>query len=315
MRIVHDVRELERGTPTVLTIGAFDGVHRGHQYLIRQVVNRARSIRAEAMVLTFDPRPQVVLRPESYQLTNGAEKARIIGALGVGTLLLMPFTVETAQIPAGQFLVSLLDHVNLAEIWIGADFAFGHKRDGDVNFLIRTGGNSGFGVHVVARQMLANTVVSSTRARELVAEGRIEEAATILGHYPSVSGTVVRGAGRGAQLGYPTANLDLVEAQLTPGTGIYAGYMRTDGQCLPAAISVGFNVVFGGETLSVEAFVLDFDGDLRGKQLQLDFVARLRGEENFESVEALVEQMHVDVAKVRTILAAAGEPGELLLTV
>jgi riboflavin kinase/FMN adenylyltransferase len=313
MLTISDLNGLERGSPTIMTIGAFDGVHRGHQYLIRQVVNRARSIDAQSMVLTFDPRPQVVLRPDTYQLSNADEKARIISALGVNILYIMPFTQETTQIPAGQFLASILDRVNLAEIWVGADFAFGHTRTGDVDFLIRAGSRSGFAVHVVARQTLGGQEVSSTRARELVAAGRVAEAAYILGHYASVSGTVVQGAGRGAGLGYPTANLALAPTQLVPGTGIYAGYMRWDGQRRPAAISIGFNVVFGGEILSVEAFALDFDGDLRGKEMHLDFVDRLRGEENFDSVDALVEQMHRDVAQVRSILERTGEPGELLL--
>ena len=166
MHVVTQVEQLERGRPTVLTIGAFDGVHRGHQYLIRQVINRARSIDAASMVLTFDPRPQVILRPDELQLTDGVAKERIISALGVDTLVIMPFSQETTQIPAGQFLVSILDHVNLTEIWLGADFAFGHKRGGNVDFLIRAGQHSGFAVHVVARQALGRRCSQQhTRAR------------------------------------------------------------------------------------------------------------------------------------------------------
>ena len=313
MHVVTEIEELERGRPTVLTIGAFDGVHRGHQYLMRQVVNRARSIDAASMVLTFDPRPQVILRPNNFQLTDGLAKERIISTLGVDTLIVMPFSEETTQIPAGQFLVSILDHVNVSEIWLGADFAFGHKRGGDVDFLIRAGQHSGFAVHVVARQALAGEDVSSTRARELVVEGRVAEAATLLGHYPSVHGQVVRGAGRGKDLGFPTANVDPVRFQLVPGTGIYAGYLRTDGSSYPAAISVGYNLVFGGQDIVVEAFVLDFDGDLRDADVALDFVSRLRGEQNFEQVDDLVAQMHQDVAAVRAILDRSEEPGEIIL--
>jgi riboflavin kinase / FMN adenylyltransferase len=313
MHVATEIGSLTRGRPTVLTIGAFDGVHRGHQYLIRQVVNRARSIDAASMVLTFDPRPQVVLRPGNYQLTDGAAKERIISALGVDTLLIMPFSEETSQIPAGQFLVSILDHINLAEIWLGADFAFGHKRSGDVDFLIRAGQHSGFAVHVVARQALAGLPVSSTRARELVAAGQVEDAALLLGHYPSLRGRVVRGAGRGADLGFPTANVEPPPAQLVPGTGIYAGYLRTDDQRLSAAISVGYNVVFGGQQVVVEAYVLDFDGDLRESEVALDFVARLRGEQNFESIDDLVAQMNLDVENTRAILQHSEEPGEIML--
>ncbi len=314
MHVVTHIEELERGRPTVLTIGDIDGVHRGHQFLMRQVVNRARAIDAVSMILTFDPRPQVILRPNNLQLTDGLSKERIISALGADTLIVMPFSQETTQIPAGQFLVSILDHVNLSEIWLGADFAFGHKRGGDVDFLIRAGQHSGFAVHVVARQTLAGGAVSSTRARELVAEGEVAEAAVLLGHYPSVRGQVVRGAGRGKDLGFPTANVDPVRYQLVPRTGVYAGYLRTDGISYPAAISVGYNVVFGGQDIVVEAYVLDFDGDLRGAEVALDFVIRLRGEQNFEQVEDLVAQMHRDVAEVRAILARSEEPGEIILT-
>ena len=314
MRVVTQAEQLERDRPTVLTIGAFDGVHRGHQYLIRQVVTRARSIDAASMVLTFDPRPQVILRPGEHQLTDGVAKERIVSALGVDTLIVMPFSRETTQIPAGQFLVSLLDHVNLAEIWLGADFAFGHKRGGDVDFLIRAGQHSGFAVHIVARQTLASGAVSSTRVRELVTEGKVAEAALLLGHYPSLRGHVVRGAGRGMDLGFPTANIEPVSHQLVPGTGVYAGYLRTGSDRLPAAISVGYNPVFGGQDIVIEAYVLDFGGDLRDADVALDFVVRLRGEENFERVEDLVAQMHLDVAEVRSILARSEEPGEIMLT-
>jgi riboflavin kinase/FMN adenylyltransferase len=226
----------------------------------------------------------------------------------------MPFSQETSQIPAGQFLVSILDHVNLNEIWLGADFAFGHKRAGNVDFLIRAGQHSGFGVHVVARQALAGGAVSSTRSRELVAEGSVAEAALLLGHYPSLRGKVVRGAGRGKDLGFPTANIEPVQSQLVPGTGVYAGYLRADSDRLPAAISVGYNLVFGGQDIVVEAHVLDFHGDLHGAEVALDFVARLRGEQNFEQVEVLVAQMHRDVAEVRSILARSEEPGEIIFT-
>lgn len=313
MHVVYDLAQLERGRPTVLTIGAFDGVHRGHQYLMRQVINRARSIDAASMALTFDPRPQVVLRPGNYQLTDGVAKERIISALGMETLVVMQFSEETSHIPAGQFLVSILDHVNLAEIWLGADFVFGYQRGGDVDFLIRAGQHSGFAVHVVARQGLTGAVVSSTRARTLVSEGNVAEAALVLGHYPSLRGRVARGAGRGADLGFPTANVDPVPSQLVPGTGIYAGYLRVDDRRLPAAISVGYNATFGGQHIVVEAYVLDFEGDLREDDVALDFVARLRDEQNFERVDDLVVQMHLDVANVRTTLERSEEPGEIML--
>ncbi|HCG01274.1 MAG TPA: hypothetical protein DEV93_12100 [Chloroflexi bacterium] len=313
MRVVNDLSALQRGRPTVLTIGAFDGVHRGHQFLMRSVVERARAVEFESLVITFDPRPQVVLRPGSNQLTGGKEKVRIISAVGPDLLAVLPFTRETSLLPAGQFVASILDHVNLAEVWVGADFAFGHNREGDVDFLIRNGQHSGFAVHVVSRQKLTSEPINSTSIRRLVREGEVDQAAVLLGHYPTITGRVVSGEGRGRGLGFPTANLDLPAWQLLPETGIYAGYLRLDGLRRQAAISVGTNPTFGGDHVVVEAYVLDFDEDLSKREVDLDLVKRIRGEKRFDSAADLVEEMARDVDKVRTILESAVEPGELLL--
>lgn len=313
MRVVTDLAELQRGKPAVLTIGAFDGVHRGHQWLMRQVIDRARRLEYDSIVLTFDPSPQVVLRPGSVQLTGEREKARVIAALGPTVLAVLPFSAETAGITAGQFLATVLDHVNLAEVWVGADFAFGHNREGNVDFLIRSGQHSCFAVHVVPRQALDGTPISSTRVRELVQGGDVAGAAVLLGHYPSLRGQVVTGFGRGAGLGFPTANIRPPTWQLLPATGIYAAYVRLDDTCIPAAVSVGYNLQFGGKEITVEAYLLDFDGDLRDREVSLDFVERLREERKFDHVDALVEQMQLDVDRARRILGAAQEPGELIL--
>jgi riboflavin kinase/FMN adenylyltransferase len=338
MRRVTDLAALERGRPAILTIGAFDGVHRGHQYLIRQIVDRARRLDYEAVIITFDPRPQVVLRPGSKQLTDGEEKARIIGALAPDVLAMLPFSADFAQVPAGQFLVSILERINLAEIWVGADFAFGHNREGNVEFLIRSSQSAGapvasrgFAVHVVPRQPFGGAPLSSTRIREHLDRGDVSAAATLLGHYFRVPGTVARGAGRGSELGFPTANLAVSPIQHLPTTGIYAAYLHVPGwpggrsqseealdpssqtAVFAAAVSVGYNVQFGGEELTVEAYALDFDGDLRGRRVALDFVARIRDEQRFPSVEHLVEAIGDDVSAVRRILDEAAEPGELIL--
>jgi riboflavin kinase/FMN adenylyltransferase len=312
MRVVQDVSELQRGRPVVLTIGAFDGVHRGHQYLIRSVVERARALDFDAMVLTFDPRPVVVLRPGNQQLTDGAEKARVVGAIGPDVLIVLPFTRETSQVSAHEFIGRLLDHINIAELWTGADFAFGHNREGTVEFLIRAGQARGFAVHVVARQSLEGEPMSSTRARELVVTGDMRGAAGVLGHYAGITGTVAHGEHRGSELGYPTANVQSPATQIIPATGIYAGYLRVDGERFPAAISVGTNPTFGGESLTVEAYILDFDGDLYGRSVAVDFVEKVRDERTFDSVDALLAEMARDVGRVRTILASTVEPGELL---
>ncbi|GAC1629438.1 MAG: bifunctional riboflavin kinase/FAD synthetase [Chloroflexota bacterium] len=303
MQHVSDLAQLQKGPPTVLTIGAFDGVHLGHQFLIGQVVERARVLQCQSMVLTFDPRPQVFLRPGSLQLSDGHAKMRVIEGLKPDVLAILSFDRALANQPAEVFLLGLIEHVNLAEVWVGGDFAFGHNRTGDVNFLIRNGEAYGFAVHGVSRQQKADAPISSTLIRTLVADGAVREAARYLGHYPGFFGSVVAGYGRGAQLGYPTANVRPSPAQLLPATGIYAGYAQVEERRVPAAISVGYNPVFGGSQIVVEAHLLDFNEQLRDREIGLEFVCRIRSEENFDSVEALVAQMGRDVTTVRNVLA------------
>jgi riboflavin kinase/FMN adenylyltransferase len=323
VRIVADLRELERGTPAIVTIGAFDGVHRGHQFLMRQVVERARALDFESVVISFDPRPQVVLRPGSQQLTGGEEKARVIGALGASTLVLMPFTRELSELSPGQFLVSILDRINVREIWVGADFAFGHNREGNVPFLIQAGQQSGFSVHVLARKSRwasgagvapgGDMPISSTGARALVVGGDVVQAAELLGHFVRITGSVVTGHGRGADMGFPTANLHVPPWQLLPGLGIYAAFAGVDGEKRQAAVSVGTNPTFGESETVVEAYLLNYSGELRGKRIDLDFVSRLRDEQRFDSVDDLIARMRRDVQQAREILEEAQEPGELIL--
>lgn len=314
MRTVHDLGELERGTPVILTLGAFDGVHRGHQFLIRQVVDRARAQQFDAAVLTFDPRPTVVLRPGSAQLTAGEEKARLLGALGPDILVVLPFDEALSQVSAGQFLVQLLDHINVREVWVGADFAFGHNREGNIDFLLRAGTRNHFAVHVVPREALNGDQLSSSAVREAIATGDVARAALLLGHFFAVPGRVVHGAGRGRGMGFPTANLQPPAHQILPATGIYAAFVRRGEERIPAAVSVGYNPTFGeSDEVKVEAFLLDFDGDLTGEELAIDFVERIREERTFERPEDLVAEMERDVARTREILAGTNEPGELLL--
>lgn len=313
MRTVASLAELERGRPAVLTIGAFDGVHRGHQFLIRQVVERARRLDYDSVLISFNPRPEILFRPGNLQLTAGAAKARIISALGADTLVMIPFTREFSEIPAGQFLLSILEHVNLSEMWVGADFAFGHRRGGNVDMLIRSGQQSGFAVHVVPRQPLDGVSISSSLVRDLIGAGDVAQASRYLGHWYAWEGLVVHGDRRGRELGFPTANLEPPPHQLVPDTGVYAGYVRFDGQRLPAAISVGYNVQFHGTTLKVEAYILDWDGDIYDRVIGIEFVDRVREERQFESVDALISEMKHDCEQVRELLSQADEPGELIM--
>jgi riboflavin kinase / FMN adenylyltransferase len=303
MRIIRSLDEL-RSDPTVLTIGAFDGVHLGHKWLIEQVIQRARSLNVKSMVLTFDPRPLVVLRPGNLELSDGAAKERLISDLNPDVLVLMPFTLELSRIPARDFLQSVLDHVDLAEIWVGMDFAFGHNREGTVDFLIRNGADEGFDVHVVSRRRQGDHPISSTRVRELISIGDVSGASQIMGHAFGFEGSVVPGFARGRELGIPTANIQRSAAQLLPATGIYAGYVCEGEQRRPSAISVGTNPMFDGKEITVEAHILDFDGDLLGHTLEVEFTDRLRDEQTFDSISALLEQIRRDVEAVRVLLGA-----------
>ncbi len=303
-----DVGGRENSQPSVLTIGSFDGVHRGHQYLIRQIVERARTLGITSVVVTFDPLPAEVLVPEKApkRLTDIDERLGLLQDLGIDRCVVLRFSSKVAQMEAGDFLERAVSTYGVREIWVGNDFAFGHNRQGNVSFLARSTTDLDYGLHVVTRQSLGSDIISSTRIRALVAEGEVKRAAELLGHPALVSGPVVAGAGRGKDLGYPTANLSVGANHLVPATGIYAGFALLGGRKIPAAISVGYNPTFGDNPLSVEAFLLDFDRELRGERITLEFVGRLRSEQRFDSVNALIEQMNRDVVEARQILLDGG---------
>lgn len=310
-------------SPVILTIGSFDGVHRGHQVLIRQVVQRAKSLGIESLVLTFDPLPAEVLsHQQGLELSDIEERLRLFDGVMVDRAAVLRFTTEASLMPADLFLASLGERYRIQEIWSGADFAFGHEREGNVVFLARSTDKYGFGLHVISREVCEGERLASSHIRDLVRAGDVATATQLLGHYPMISGVVKPGAGRGRDLGYPTANLEVSHQRLLPATGIYAGYaVRTgadaarlssgsfddepysDRTRLPAVISIGHNPTFGVNPLSVEAFILDFDQDVARERLTLELVERMRDEALFDSVEALVRQMEEDVRQTRAILS------------
>lgn len=289
----------------VATIGAFDGVHRGHGYLISEMVKRARDIHSHSLVVTFDPLPIEVLRPQTppSRLTEIEERLRLLADLGVERTCVLEFSKELSLLPPERFVARLLDRYHVSEFWSGADFAFGHNREGNVGFLRSLGREMEFSVHAIDRKDFDGMQLASSTIRGLVADGSTREASVLLGHYPSVTGVVVHGAARGRDLGFPTANLEVAPHTLVPKTGIYAGFARLKGERLAAAISVGYNPTFGANPLSVEAYLLDFDRELFGTRVTLEFVERLRDEKYFGDVTDLVDQMTVDVATVRQVVA------------
>lgn len=304
-RVVWNLAVLQPDTPAVLTIGAFDGVHRGHRYLVNQAIDRARSLGLPSVVLTFDPDPMIVLRPSAgaCQLTGGREKAAMLVALGPNWIVVHPFTVQFSQLSADDFLALLIAHIAVRELWIGADFAMGHNREGDVAYFSRASKQHGFATHVVPRQSFDDMPVSSTRIRQLLRAGEIERAIAVLGHFPTLAGTVTRGAGRGTKIGYPTANITPSPTRVLPALGIYAALAEVGEEIHPAAVSVGVRPTFNETSVVVEAYLMDFVGSLAGKELTLHFVKRLRGEVKFATVADLVGQMDNDIEQARDVLS------------
>lgn len=292
---------------SVVTIGVFDGVHKGHQEIIGHAVKRAGDLGMPAVVVTFDPHPSEVVRPGSHPavLTEPARKAELIEQLGVDVLCVIPFTLEFSRLPAEQFAHDvLLEHLHASLVVVGENFRFGHRAAGDVPMLERLGRTFGFAVEPSRLVASDIAVLSSTYVRACVDAGDVAAAAVALGRPHRLEGVVVRGDRRGRQLGFPTANLICGRYAAVPGDGVYAAWLvRTDGQRLPTAVSVGTNPTFSGRERRVEAYVLDFNGDLYGERLALDFVARLREMRTYASVEPLAAQIREDVAQTRALLA------------
>jgi riboflavin kinase/FMN adenylyltransferase len=296
---------------SVVTIGVFDGVHTGHQATITHAVERARALDLESLVLTFDPHPSEVVRPGSHpaMLTSPQRKAELIEELGVDVLCVQPFTLDFSRVSAEQFVHDILvEHLHAAVVVVGENFRFGHKAAGDVALLTELGHRFGFSVEAAPLVSDNGTVYSSTFVRACVDAGDVATAAQALGRPHRVEGVVVRGDQRGRKIGFPTANLLTARFTAVPADGVYAAWLVRDGQRLPAAASIGTNPTFSGQERRVEAYVIDFDGDLYGERLALDFAARLRGQERFDTVEALVEAIGDDVARTREVLGVAAGP-------
>ncbi|GII20595.1 bifunctional riboflavin kinase/FAD synthetase [Planosporangium mesophilum] len=292
---------------SVVTIGVFDGVHRGHQEIIGHTVKRARELGVQSVVMTFDPHPSEVVRPGSHPpvLTEPAHKAELIEQLGVDALCVQPFTPDFSRVPAEEFVYDVLvSHLHASLVVVGENFRFGHRAAGDIAMLERLGRSFGFGTEAAPLLADDSTVFSSTYIRACVDAGDVTAAARALGRPHRVEGVVVRGDRRGRELGFPTANLLTSSYAAVPAEGVYAAWLvRGHGERLPAAVSIGTNPTFSGQERRVEAFVLDFSGDLYGERLSLDFVAHLREQRTYSGIEPLVAQINEDVAQTREVLA------------
>ena len=304
MKILDDARELKTATGRVCcAIGMFDGVHLGHQQVIRQAVSDAHQLEAASLCVTFDQHPAKVIAPESAPslIQNLSQRLAAIEALGVEAALVLPFDEVMSQIPAEAFIRGL--HVDLGRIHsicVGAHFAFGHGREGNLELLQQLGQDMKFIVHGLSNLSLDGETVSSTRIRAAIAEGQLDAAGQMLGREYALAGEVVKGDQRGSELGFPTANLDVTDL-CTPPKGVYAAHAEVNGATHRTAVNIGLRptVAEAEPTLHVEAHLLDFEGDLYGEELTLTFVGKLRDEKPFDSLDALKTQIEKDIVQAR----------------
>lgn len=298
---------------SVVTIGVFDGVHRGHQRIIGRVVADAAALGLPAVAVTFDPHPVEVVRPGAHpvMLSTLRRRVQLLGELGIDAVCVLPFTTEFSQLKPEEFAQAVLaDRLHAARVVVGTDFRFGHRAAGDVTFLAELGGKYDFIAEGLDLLTDGGGRVSSTGIRKMLADGDVAGAAQDLGRLHRVEGVVVAGHRRGRALGFPTANLRTYPYTAIPGDGVYAGWLAAldeageESERWPAAISVGTNPTFGGSERTVEAYALDRDDlELYGAEVAVDFAARLRGQARFDGIEALVRQMHEDVDQARSLLA------------
>ncbi|MCE7947715.1 MAG: bifunctional riboflavin kinase/FAD synthetase [Chloroflexi bacterium CFX4] len=303
----YQLSAVQLAQPSLVTIGIFDGVHRGHQHLIKQLVRAAHENGQLAAVVTFFPHPDVLLRGITgrYYLTTPEQRADLLAELGVDVIVTHPFDEATRQMRAADFVDALLAHLRMASLWLTRDFALGYQREGDFAFLSAQGQAKNFAVQAVDLLMDAeNAVIRSATIRVALAEGAVEVAAQLLARPYRVAGEVVHGDHRGRAIGFPTANVAAWEGQLLPANGVYACYAQLGEERFAAVVNLGLRPTFEGSQTRLEAYLLDFDRDIYGQRLALDFVARLRGEQKFESIQALIAQISADAARGREILSA-----------
>lgn len=304
MRVIDRLEDANLDKDTVLTIGAYDGVHRGHQVLLRQVIARAQETNHLSGLVTFYPHPRAVLHSSKgvQYLTTPGEKAVLLEQLGLDIMVLLAFTPEMAATPAREFMRTLVDRLRMRELWTGEDFALGRHREGDVETLRQLGDEFGYMLHVIPTVRGDSEPISSSGIRDLLNKGAVAEAARLLGRYYSLSGEVVTGMARGRDLGFPTANLAVRAERAIPGDGVYAVFALIGGTRCPAVANIGTRPTFGEGMRVVEVHLIGERCDLYGQDLTIEFVKRLRSEKQFPSAPELVEQIQKDVREAQVIL-------------
>ena len=293
---------------TALTVGVFDGVHRGHTHLIARLVDEAASKGLMAGVVTFREHPAAVLSPsfQAQYLTSFQDRLDLLNKTKIDVAVPITFDRALSRLTAEEFISLLQEHLRMVSLVVGPDFAMGRNREGAIERLAELGGEMGFTITVVdGLQDARGETVRSTTIRAALLEGEVERVEELLGRRFTLDGDVVSGEGRGGKLGFPTANVAPPQGMVAPGDGIYAAFAHLDDRRMMAAISIGTKPTFGGQDRAIEAFILDFDGNLYGKKLRLEFVRRLRDQVKYDTVEGLLEQVDRDVAETKRILEHA----------
>jgi riboflavin kinase / FMN adenylyltransferase len=295
---------------TWLTIGAFDGVHSGHQEIIQHLVTGAKKASTTTVVLTFYPHPAITLgkRQGALYLTTPDERARLMGELGVDIVITQKFDLTIASLSAEKFITWAKERLDFSHLVVGYDFALGRGREGNVIYLEELGHRLGYTLDVFEPIWSEGEKVSSSQVRMAIQNGEVEKAARLLGRPYSLDGPVIHGDGRGKTIGIPTANLDFWSELVIPQKGVYACLAVVDGRTWKAVTNIGYRPTFYSQTPApvIETHLLDLNKDLYGKEIKLNFIARLRDEQKFSGVDALVEQIGKDIIKSREILAALG---------
>ena len=306
MQLEEELARFSLPREALVAVGVFDGVHRGHRFLISRLKELAAERGLASVVLTFRQHPLEVLAPPTVlpYLTDAGEKAALLGQTGVDTVAVISFTPEVAALSAGEFIALLQKHLRMRGLVMGPDFALGRGREGDTARLEALGREAGFTVTVVAAVEAGGEVVSSTAIRHALAAGDMSRVTRLLGRPYRIRGTVVTGAGRGAGIGFPTANFEVDPKKAMPPEGVYATWAHVGGRAHPSMTNIGRCPTFGGQKTAVEVHLLDFSGDLYGQELAVELVERLRDERRFDSVDELRRQIAEDVRLGSQILGS-----------
>ncbi|MFC2006791.1 bifunctional riboflavin kinase/FAD synthetase [Chloroflexota bacterium] len=304
MQVEKELAKIAPDKNTLLTIGVFDGVHLGHKYLVSRLTEQARKQGLLSGVLTFNQHPQEIISPGARPLflTSLTEKIELLNNEGVDVIIALSFTPDLAMLSARQFVTLLKKHLLMRGLFIGPDFALGQNREGNVDALRRLGQKIDFTITVIPPIKVNGEIVSSTTIRKALTDGDMKRASNLIGRSFSIAGQVVTGSGRGLKLGFPTANLENISAQVIPADGIYATRTHIDSKVYRSVTSIGWRPTFSDKEHTVETHIIGYDGNLYGQELKIDIVEGLRGEKKFSSVEELQKQITNDIEQVKTIL-------------